>query len=46
MEAAGDVLERLLRAGGAAEVERYRVGASVGAHTGADSFGLFWWPVQ
>jgi DegV family protein with EDD domain len=25
-------------------VERYRVGASVGAHTGADSFGAFWWP--
>jgi DegV family protein with EDD domain len=44
LEAAADVLERLLRAGGAVEVERYRVGASVGAHTGADSFGLFWWP--
>jgi fatty acid-binding protein DegV len=27
-------------------VERYRVGASVGAQTGADSFGLFWWPVS
>jgi len=27
-----------------AHVERYRVGASVGAHTGPVSFGLFWWP--
>jgi fatty acid-binding protein DegV len=26
-------------------VERYRVGASVGAQTGADTFGAFWWPV-
>jgi len=25
-------------------VERYRVGASVGAHTGPVSFGTFWWP--
>ena len=25
-------------------VERYRVGASVGAHTGPLSFGVFWWP--
>lgn len=25
------------------EVERYRVGAAVGAHTGALSFGAFWW---
>ncbi len=25
-------------------VERYRVGAAVGAHTGPDSFGLLWWP--
>jgi DegV family protein with EDD domain len=24
-------------------VERYRVGAAVGAHTGALSFGAFWW---
>ena len=26
------------------EVERYRVGPAVGAHTGAFSFGAFWWP--
>jgi fatty acid-binding protein DegV len=26
------------------DVERYRVGAAVGAHTGANSFGAFWWP--
>jgi fatty acid-binding protein DegV len=25
-------------------VERYRVGAAVGAHTGPHSFGAFWWP--
>jgi DegV family protein with EDD domain len=27
-------------------VERYRVGASVGAHTGPDTFGAFWWPIR
>ena len=26
------------------EVERYRVGPAVGAHTGPYSFGAFWWP--
>jgi fatty acid-binding protein DegV len=26
------------------KVERYRVGAAVGAHTGPLSFGAFWWP--
>jgi len=26
------------------DVERYRVGAAVGAHTGPLSFGAFWWP--
>lgn len=25
-------------------IERYRVGPSVGAHTGPTSFGVFWWP--
>jgi hypothetical protein len=25
-------------------VERYRVSAAVGAHTGPLSFGAFWWP--
>jgi fatty acid kinase fatty acid binding subunit len=28
------------------EVERYRVGAAVGAHTGALSFGAFWWDAE
>lgn len=28
----------------AVEIERYRVGAPVGAHTGGASFGVFWWP--
>ena len=46
LETAADRLaDRLARAGVSA-VERYRVGASVGAHTGADSFGLFWWPTH
>ena len=27
-------------------VERYRVTPSVGAHTGPDSFGAFWWPAS
>ena len=44
-EPAADELARGLLAHGAVEVERYRVGATVGAHTGPDSFGLFWWPV-
>jgi fatty acid-binding protein DegV len=29
-----------------ADVERYRVGAAVGAHTGPFSFGAFWWPAS
>ncbi|MDH5333613.1 MAG: DegV family protein [Thermoleophilia bacterium] len=28
------------------EVVRYRVGPSVGAHTGPDAFGCFWWPSE
>jgi DegV family protein with EDD domain len=45
--AAADRLARRLDASDrVAEVERYRVGASVGAHTGPDSFGAFWWPVE
>ena len=45
LEAAADELaHRLLAAEGVLTVERYRVGASVGAHTGPDSFGAFWWP--
>jgi len=38
---AGELAERLLRAG-VTEVGRYRVGPSVGAHTGPFSFGAFW----
>jgi DegV family protein with EDD domain len=41
--AADQLAHRLVRAG-VTSVERYRVGASVGAHTGPDSFGIFWWP--
>lgn len=29
---------------GVLDVERYRVGPAVGAHTGPLSFGAFWWP--
>jgi hypothetical protein len=28
------------------DLERYRVGAAVGAHTGPGGFGAFWWPAQ
>lgn len=47
LEAAADELaHRLLRTDGVLTVERYRVGAAVGAHTGPESFGLFWWPTS
>jgi fatty acid-binding protein DegV len=47
METAADRLGyKLAGADGVRAVERYRVGASVGAHTGADSFGVFWWPAR
>lgn len=36
-----NALTRSTHVGG---VERYRVGAPVGAHTGPVSFGAFWWP--
>jgi fatty acid-binding protein DegV len=42
---AGELAGRLQREERVASVERYRVGASIGAHTGPDSFGLFWWPL-
>ena len=46
LETAADRLERTLAASDRlTKVERYRVGASVGAHTGPDTFGAFWWPV-
>lgn len=42
--AAADALaERVAQATGVVDVLRYRVGASVGAHTGPFSFGAFWW---
>lgn len=37
--------EALSRSAQAVEIERYRVGAPVGAHTGGASFGVFWWPI-
>jgi DegV family protein with EDD domain len=45
VEASADALaEALDRSGTIVAVERYRVGAAVGAHTGPDGFGAFWWP--
>jgi fatty acid-binding protein DegV len=45
LETTADLLaQRLESADSVRAVERYRVGASVGAHTGSDSFGAFWWP--
>jgi DegV family protein with EDD domain len=46
LEPAADRLAHRLAGAGVPSVERYRVGASVGAHTGPDSFGVFWWPVH
>jgi DegV family protein with EDD domain len=47
VEAAADELaHRLVGTDGIQTVERYRVGAAIGAHTGPDSFGMFWWPTQ
>jgi fatty acid-binding protein DegV len=44
-ESAADVLAGSLAAlPRVAVVERYRVGAAVGVHTGPLSFGAFWWP--
>ena len=43
VENAADELARMVEDEGHG-VERYRVGAPIGAHTGPDSFGLFWWP--
>ncbi|MGH3133052.1 MAG: DegV family protein [Gaiellaceae bacterium] len=46
VELAADALAgSLSRADRILEVERYRVGPAVGAHTGAFSFGAFWWPI-
>jgi DegV family protein with EDD domain len=44
-ETAADALaDELSRLPHVLEVERYRVGAAVGAHTGPVTFGAFWWP--
>jgi fatty acid-binding protein DegV len=45
-EAAGALAAALARSSVVADVERYRVGPAVGAHTGALSFGAFWWPAE
>lgn len=45
MEAAADaVAHAILDPERVPTVERYRVGAAVGAHTGSESMGVFWWP--
>lgn len=45
VEHSADLLAALIARFPAVEgVERYRVGPSVGAHTGSVSFGVFWWP--
>ena len=44
LEARADRLAHDLVAASVAAVERYRVTPSVGAHTGPDSLGAFWWP--
>ncbi|MGH3002598.1 MAG: DegV family protein [Gaiellaceae bacterium] len=43
-EAHADELAAALRRAGIGEQVRYRIGPSVGAHTGPDSYGAFWWP--
>jgi fatty acid-binding protein DegV len=42
-EAPADELAHAVFSAGTTSVERYRVGAPVGAHTGPESFGVFWW---
>jgi fatty acid-binding protein DegV len=47
MEAAADALALSLASmPHVVEVERYRVGPAIGAHTGGLSFGAFWWSSQ
>lgn len=41
--AADALAEQVARSSGVLDVLRYRVGPSVGAHTGPLSFGAFWW---
>ncbi|HXH89722.1 MAG TPA: DegV family protein [Gaiellaceae bacterium] len=42
--AADDLATRLASSASVTELERYRVGPAVGAHTGPYSFGAFWLP--
>ena len=42
--AADDLAAKLASSASVRELERYRVGSAVGAHTGPFSFGAFWWP--
>jgi fatty acid-binding protein DegV len=45
VKAAADTLALTLAAlSQTVDVERYRVGPAVGAHTGPVCFGAFWWP--
>jgi fatty acid-binding protein DegV len=46
LEATADRLAHDLLRAQVGAVERYRVGPSVGAHTGPDCFGAFWWPAE
>lgn len=45
VEGSADLLASVIgRSPHVVSMERYRVGPSIGAHTGSTSFGLFWWP--
>jgi hypothetical protein len=46
LEVAAERLAHELVHESVAVVERYRVEPSVGAHTGPDCFGAFWWPAD
>jgi fatty acid-binding protein DegV len=46
LEVAADRLAHDLLRAQVTAVERYRVEPSVGAHTGPDCFGAFWWPAE
>ncbi len=45
-ETHAEKLAAVLRRAGIGEQIRYRVGPSVGTHTGSDSYGAFWWPAS
>lgn len=46
VESEADRLAHDLLGRSVGQVERYRVGTSVGADTGPDAFGAFWWPAS